>query len=172
MSPVTVALRLLVVASPIAVLLCTAPAGRPTPVVVFIAVTALAGWCARRPDTQAGLAVVALVALDWVGRVDDPTSPWSIAAAAGLGLFHTTMALAAVVPPAAALPTAVLRRWVSRWLVVLGASACTWVVAALLDSSRIDGGETLLATALVSLAGAIAWTVSRSIGGSRARPRQ
>lgn len=158
------ALRLVVFASPLVVLACTSFAGHATPPIVIIPTMALTGWCVRQPDSQLGLAVVLLVGLDWVLQVERSTTPWSIAAAAGLALFHVSMSMAAVVPPGAALTRSIVRRWTLRWLAVVAGAALTWGAAAVVGSVDVDGGPVLLAGSLATLAAGAVWIVSHSLG--------
>lgn len=96
------------------------------------------------PDSSFPVLVIALVVVRWMVSDGSPTSPATIAIAAGLTAFHTIVALLAGLPPNATVPRDVLVRWGLRWLVVTGATALWWVVLVVL--ARRDATASSLAT--------------------------
>ena len=159
---VGLALRLLSLVSPLVAVACVwAAAGHTVPsvaVVVFV----LAAVCAFLPDSHAGLVVVLVVGLHWLTTVDDPTTPWAVAVAASLAVFHTSLAAATVAPPSAVWTRSMRRRWLRRFGGAAAASAATWVAVRAIHGRRPGGAAALVVAALVLLAGAAAWARRRS----------
>ncbi len=83
-------------------------------VVVAVVATVQAG-------SHTGFAAIALVAGFWLGTVDDVTSGRSVIVAICLLVFHTALALMAVTPHSSTIHPDVLRRWLARSTLVVGA---------------------------------------------------
>ncbi|HZX53217.1 MAG TPA: hypothetical protein VFE86_00980 [Ilumatobacteraceae bacterium] len=157
-------LRGLVLTSPLVAIFCTGLAAGRTLPALDVAVAGLALACAALPDSHAGLLVVALVGIGWWATVDDRLTPWSLAAALALAVFHASMAAASVAPLAAKWTPAMSRRWLRRTAVVGAATCVMWAVVALIGDHRFSGNSLLLAAALVGLAFAALWARTGSIG--------
>ncbi|MEQ1873817.1 MAG: hypothetical protein ABL953_08830 [Ilumatobacteraceae bacterium] len=162
-------LRVLVVVSPVTALMCTRFAADHSPRVVNISVIVLAVLCAAFPDGHMGLLVVLLVATQWFATVDSPTTPWSIAVAVLLTVFHSSLAAATVAPPAARWTRAMCRRWLLRPLAVMLASAATWAVIAATHRYEIASSDVLIAAALVGLAVAGMWARNGTLAARQFR---
>ena len=117
----------------------------------------LATVCAFVPDSHTGLAVVLVVCLHWFAAVDHVATPWALAVAAALAVFHTALAAATIAPPAAVWTRAMRRRWLRRFGGALAASAGTWAVVRAIHDRRPGGAAALMVIALVVLALAASW---------------
>ena len=152
-----VVLRSLIVLSPLAVVGITwLAANRVLPAVACV-VMLLSGACAIRPESHFGVLVVAVITIQWVAIVHDHTSPWSIAAAAALTVFHAAHAAATVAPITAAWTPAMRRRWARRAGALVLASTATWAVVALVSPHHRGAGEALLPLSLAVLAAGALW---------------
>jgi len=158
-------LRGLVLTSPLVGVACTWLAADRTIIALDVVVVALAIVCAVLPDSHTGSLVVVIVGIEWWATVDDPVSPWLLAAALALTVFHVSMAAATVAPPAARWTPAMSRRWLRRSAVVGAATFVGWAGVALIGDHRVHGNSLLLAAALVTLACAVMWARTGSIVG-------
>ncbi|CAN5546442.1 hypothetical protein BH10ACT2_BH10ACT2_26810 [soil metagenome] len=161
-------LRALMLVSPLAALGCTRLAGGTLPFIAF-PVIALSLLCVLVPDSHIGLFVVLLVAAGWLATVDDTTTPWSIGVAVSLTAFHASVAAATVAPPAARWTRAMRRRWSRRSLIVMIASAGTWLVVATVDRYEIPSSGVLLTASLLALAVAGMWARNGKLASGTAR---
>ena len=127
-----------------------------TIVVVAVVATVQAG-------SHTGFAVIALVALFWLGTVDDVTSGRSVIVATCLFVFHTALALMAVTPHRSAIHPDVLRRWLARSTPVVVATVAVWVLVGVFErrDAAPDPALTLLALLLVGASALV--LVRRSI---------
>lgn len=152
-----VVVRSLIVLSPLAAIGATWLAAHRTVPALAAPVILLSIACAARPASHLGLLVVAGIAIQWIAIVDDHTTPWSIAAAAALAVFHATHAAATVAPPTTAWTPAMRIRWSRRTAILIVASAFTWVGVKLLNSHAPAASTALLTTALLTLAATGLW---------------
>lgn len=155
---VQLALRLVIVVAGLsAVASIRLAAAEPQPV-PDLAIAALVGVAALFPDGHWGLAVVALVAVDWGLAVDDVTTPWVIAAAVTMVAFHSALAVATIAPIGARLAPATLRRWARRTVVVVASAPPCWLAVVVVE--RLDPGsnQVLVGAALVVVALAAMWS--------------
>jgi hypothetical protein len=160
---VNLLVRALVVGVPsLAVVSTWAAAGGGRPF-VLVAAAALGVLCARRPDRHVGLVVVALVGVNWLATVDDHTTPWSVAVACLLAVFHAAAAAFGVAPPAATWTRAMGRRWLRRTSVLAAASGGTWLVVAALDGRAGRGRGIVLFAALALITSAALWAHGRPV---------
>lgn len=154
-------LRVLIVVAPLLAAASTNAAGHTnTALVVAIAVTAL--MCVLVPDSHLGLLVVGLIGIQWVATVDDTTSPWMLATAASLTVFHTAMAAAGAIPSGASWSPAMRRRWSRRPLLLIAACGASWVALLVVDAVDPDRSAVLVTSALVVLAAAGLWATRRA----------
>jgi hypothetical protein len=156
-------LRGVVLTSPLLAIACTWLAADRTILALDLAVVGLAVICAVVPDTHAGSLVVLLVGIEWWATVDDRVTPWSLAAAGALILFHASMAAATVAPLAARWTRAMSSRWLRRTALVGAATCVMWAAVAVIGDHRLHGNSLLLATALVALAFGAMWAWTGSI---------
>jgi hypothetical protein len=162
-------LRILIVASPLVALACTlAAADESLPVVKFVIIAAVLA-CAVYPDSQTGLVVVLLIGIEWWVTVDEQTTPWSIAVAASLAVFHASMAAASVVPPSAVWTRSMRRRWVRRCATLALAGPVTWAIVVAMHDRGAVSSQVLLAVSVLSLAIAAVWARSGTLAGGRPR---
>jgi len=113
-------------------------------------VIGLAGLTVARPDTHLGLGVLVTVVWYWLAAVEDPTSPWVMAVAVALFVFHAVVALLATTGPAATIDPVSLRRWLLRSTAVVAATVTTWLVVVVFDRQSSPGSVWLTALALVA----------------------
>jgi len=152
-----VVVRSLIVLSPLAAIGATWLAAHRTVPAVTAPVLLLSIACAARPASHLGLPVVAGIAIQWIAIVHDHTTPWSIAAAAALAVFHVAQAAATVAPPTATWTPAMRVRWIRRSSILIIASAFTWACVELLNSHTPAASTALLTTALLTLAATGLW---------------
>ncbi len=129
-----------------------APHHDPTGVIVAVSLLALAA--ALKPDSHVGLGLVAVIVVYWLAIVRRVTTPWSILAATGLLIAHSTITLMALCPAAAAHDRATIRRWVQRCGSTTLATVAVWALVVLFDHRRAAGNAVLTLTALVAIAAA------------------
>ncbi len=152
--------RLVILVSPILATVCTTlAAGRPF-VIGSAVIVILAAACVVFPDTHLGLIVIVVLAAEWVIRVQDPVSPWSIGVAALIGVFHTALAFTGIAPAGADLADSMYLPWIRRALISTGPAGAVWAAVVALD--RVDFGRqaVLVAAALVVLAIAGYWSAA------------
>ena len=80
--------RLLIGVCPLMATLCTTMAAGQSLLIVSACIALLGAACAVLPDGHLGLIVVVVLAVEWLTRVGDEVSAWSIGTAAFIGLFH------------------------------------------------------------------------------------
>jgi FtsH-binding integral membrane protein len=154
---VGILLRVLILVSPVVSVGCTRmAAGQSVPVIDLI-VVGLTLACVVAPDSHLGLLVVLLVGIEWLAMVDDPTTPWSVAGAVSLTVFHAAMAAASVAPPAARWSPAMCRRWVRRSFALMAASVGTWAAMAAINRFDVASSSVLIPASLLVLAIAGVW---------------
>jgi len=124
---------------------------------VMVLVMLLSGACAIRPESHFGILVVAVVTIQWLAVVHNHTTPWSIAVASALTVFHTANAAATVAPTTAAWTPAMWRRWARRAAALVLAGAATWSIVALVNAQHPYAGEVLLPVSLVVLTAGALW---------------
>jgi hypothetical protein len=166
-TPVALLLRAGVLFGSLALTLTTALAAADVPWVGLVALVALAGPAALRPDSWLPLVLLALHGAVWVAAVPLPsaTSEWVVLLVATLLVVvqHLGAAWAAAVPPRAAVPPALLRVWTRRLGAVAGVTAAVWGIA-WVAASRPTGDAaalTVLACVLLLTAGAAWWRLEQ-----------
>ncbi len=132
----------------------------------LVAVTALSIVAAVRPDDHTGLVVVGVVIWQWLVRVDDVGTPWLPVAACCMLVFHTLLALTAVVPTSGSIPEATIRRWTGRTAVVAAATVAMWIVVVVLDRRELPGNAALTGLAVLIVAAATTAIRARSVRSS------
>jgi len=158
-----VLLRGLALMSPLVTLACTWLAADRSFLALDIAVFALAIVCAVVPDSHAASVLVIIAGINWWETVDDWISPWLLAAALALAVFHASTAAATVAPTAARWTRAMSTRWLRRTAVVGAATGVAWACVAAIGDHRLGGNSLLLAAALVALAVGALWAWTGSI---------
>jgi hypothetical protein len=167
MSPSQLVTRAVLAVASLGVLTLALVASPDVVLVVAVVLVALTGYAAWRPESPAVAVLVGGHVLSWVVSVPVPVvlSAWLglLAAAVLLLVVHLAAALAASLPPAAPVPAASVRRWVSRGAVVVGVLVPVWALALL--SGRRGGlgdvGLTYAAIAAVAILTLTIWLVSR-----------
>ena len=157
-----------VVGSALVAVVGTRLAADRTLLVLDIAIVLLAVVSAVYPDRHVGLAVLVLVGISWWVTVDDVATPWSIAVAGAVTLFHASNAASSVAPPSAAWSRAMILRWSRRSLMMIVASACTWVAVIIIRQTDVAANTLLVVAALIMIAtAAVAVVGSRALVGDR-----
>jgi hypothetical protein len=149
--------RLLMLLSPLAMTACTNAAATDLLRPLVIAIGVLTVVCVVHPDTHVGLLMVVVLGIQWLQAVDDPATPWAMAAAAWLAVFHTATAAATVAPPSARWTSSMVRRWCRRAALLVLPGAGTWLVVAALEDHQPAGSSVLITTALLALAAGGVW---------------
>lgn len=155
------AVRLIIVLAPVLATINTSlAAGSPflvsSAVIVIVAVS-----CAIVPDTHIGLIAIVMIATEWVVRVDDPLTPWSIGLAGLIGVFHLAMAIAGTAPAGADLDRSTYRPWLRRVVPSLGVPIAVWTAIVALDRANLGRQAGLVAAALMALSFAAYWATSK-----------
>lgn len=147
------------------VLRATAPAGTAlmvvlegaaggSPGVLFLMLAALLSLLvAALPDSGAGTFLVLLLGGHWLVTVPEHLGGSLLLAALVLTAIHLATALAAYGPPGLVLDRALLLRWARRYGLLAAAAALTWLAARLIGAAEVTGGDWLLVSAFVVLAG-------------------
>lgn len=136
-----------------------------------VAVIALALVAVAVPDSHVGLALIAMIGVDWWVQVDDVSSAWSIAVAAAVAVIHAALAAATVAPPTARWTGSMIRRWTSRSCLVSGLGSATWLVLAWVEDREPAHVGWLAGPALAAAAIGALWTARGSHRASTA-PRR
>ncbi|WP_406831449.1 hypothetical protein ABEG17_01310 [Pedococcus sp. KACC 23699] len=167
LSPSQAAVRLLLVVASVALVAVTLLAATDDLLAGAVVLVALSGWAAWRPESPAaGLLVVGLT-LGWVGTVPvpDSTRAWVLLLAAAwlLVVVHLCAALAASLPPGASVPSASLRRWARRGVVVMAATVPVWALAYGAGRQVVPGDVSLTYAAIAGAAvlALAVWLLSR-----------
>jgi hypothetical protein len=155
--PVPVMLRTLVAAgAAIAVVATTAPAFDVPNGYVVVAILAAVVWVGA-PDSAAGLAFAALLAMAWLTGGDGDLEAAAVVTALALLLAHVAAAFAAAMPVTARADRALVLRWApptaGSALVVLGAAG----LLVGLDAWSPAGSLVATLLALTLLSGAVWW---------------
>jgi hypothetical protein len=168
-----VLLRILVLLSPLAALACLRLAAGRTLIVVDIAVMVLVVCAVVLPDSHFGLLVVTIFGGAWLVSIRHTVSPWSLATALALLVFHTALAASSIAAPSAVWSRALRRRWSSRAGVLALSCVATWLVVAAVNVYDVASSSVLVIAALVvmSLAGLWARDVTLHSGALRGRDR-
>lgn len=132
--------------------------GCDTEVCLVHFIVALAAACAAILDTHMGLIVILLLAAEWVVRVDDALSAWSIGIAALIGVFHTALTFAGIAPAGARLRRSIYVPWIRRGLLSIGLPVVAWAAVVALSQLDLGGHAVLVAAALIALAIAGYWS--------------
>lgn len=130
-------------------------------VVVFVAT--LAAIAAVQAGSHTALGVVAVIVLQWLGAVDDVSTPRSLAVALCLFVFHGVLALMAVTPHSATVDPAILRLWLQRSGSVAAGTVATWLVVLVFAQRDATGNAALTLGAVVALAAGALVVRARSI---------
>jgi len=130
-------------------------------VVYCVAVIALV--VAIEPGEQLGLVLMGIVLFQWVTVDQGVTSPWSMALAISLYVFHASVALMAVTPHTASVDREILRTWMGRSVFVILATVGVWFLVAAFERREIPGNAALSALAFAVLAVAVVAFRSRSL---------
>jgi hypothetical protein len=120
--------------------------------VVIALVLALAAGAAASPDSHTALAVEVVVVWQWLASTDDPTSPWVIAVAVALLVFHVVVALMATTPITTIVDSSILQRWAVRSLAIVVAVVAVWALVVVADEREASGSVLLTIVAFVTLA--------------------
>lgn len=161
---VQLALRIgVVVAGLAAVASIRLAATEPQPV-LDLAILVLLGFCVLLPDWPAGLLVVMFVGVDWALAVDDPTTPWAMAAGAAVAMFHSTLALVTVAPIGARLEHPTRRRWARRTSLVVALVVPTWLAVVVAERLELGASQLLVGLALLVVAVGAMWLRRGDLG--------
>lgn len=143
--------RLVIVAMPVVATFATFVASSDWFVWMLPVVLAAALVCAFRRESNAGLAVIVILALHWVAAVEDPTDPWLLVVAMSIAVFHTAMAAEGVAPPGAPWSPAMRARWLGRLAIVLVLTVVARAVEVVVEGADLEGSALVLAAALTVL---------------------
>lgn len=122
---------------------------------VTLVIAAVALAATLRADGHTALVAVALVVWQWAVSADDVATPWSIAVAVCLLVFHSTIALMAVTPITATVDRGVCRAWITRGAWVMAATIAVWAVVVVFDQSSGANGVVLTVAAFAVLTGLV-----------------
>lgn len=136
---------------------------------LVVLVTLFAIGAVLQPDDHLGLVTIVLLGAHWIAADHSTTSPWSLAIAGSILLFHSLLAVMAVTPHTADVPPALLVRWSRRGLVVGVVAVGVWGLAVVLDRREAPGnlGLSVAAYFAVVLAMIALHTAQRHPHGER-----
>lgn len=148
-------IRVLIALGALVVVLAVLLAGGSLPIAVLVAFTLLIVAGVLFAHTwPVGVLVVALVG-GYALLATDPLSPAAVLAASGALAVHLCGALAEATPRQAAIPPALIRRFLLPWVLGTAAAALTWATAALAGFIDLPAGL----AGWVSLVALVALTV-------------
>jgi hypothetical protein len=134
------------------------------PTVVLLGIGVLALVSAIQPDGHLPLVTIVAVAWYWIAVVPDHASPWSMACAALLLVFHTLTALMAMAPRSATIDAATLWRSTARSGVLALTLVATWVIVELFTGRDAPGNAVLTGAAVVLIIAAALAIRALSLG--------
>lgn len=165
---VGLALRAVIVACPLLAIACIRVSAGRGVLAVEVLVVLLSLWCVAVPDGYVGLAVVGLLAWEWVAQVPHPTSLASVVMATTIAVLHSALAACTIAPPAARWTRSMRRRWAWRTAALIAASVATALAVQGVGHVDIGASAALLGATLAAAALATMWVA----GGQRATSRQ
>ena len=161
------ALRGILVAASLTLLVLTLAASPHPIIVAAVVLLALSVYAAIEPDSVLVTVLLGGHVLHWLSAVPVPadTAAWVgllVAAWAGL-VLHLTASLAASLPGPVPVPRLSLRRWARRGAVVAAATVPVWAVAMLSGQEAVKGEVSLTYAAIsaVALLTFSVWLLSR-----------
>jgi hypothetical protein len=140
-------------------------------VVIEAFVVVLTVFCVIVPDSHFGLLVVVLFGVGWMASVDEVTSPWSLAAALALLVFHTALAASSIAAPGARWSPAMRHRWLRRAAVLALLCLASWLVVVAVNAYDLASSSALVAAALAVLAFAGLWARDVTLDAGWLAPR-
>lgn len=129
----------IVVASVVALVLADVAADQPTPVNALFVVATASIVTAITPDRHLGLLVFGGLAIYWAARAGTVINGWTLLGALALLVAHLATAFVAGLPESAPVPTATVRIWANRALMVAGLTAGVWAVIAVRGGRQVGG---------------------------------
>jgi hypothetical protein len=146
--PDQVAVRTLVGAGALTVLVAASEAGAAVPVWQQVGLIGLAVLTACWPDSSAGTLLLVGAAFVWVGTPESLT-PWVLVAATGMLFAHIAALVAATGPLALKVDRVQASRWALRGALVWIAAAVCWVMVIWMRD--VPSGRTSYALGLLLL---------------------
>jgi Na+/melibiose symporter-like transporter len=135
-----------------------------SPTVALLAIGLLALMSAMQPDGHLPLVTIVVAAGYWIAVVPDHASPWSMALAMLLYVFHTLTALMATTPRSAAIDRATLWRYAARSGAIALVLVGTWAVVELFSGRHAPGNPVLTGAAVVVIIAAAVAVRALSLG--------
>jgi hypothetical protein len=112
------------------------------------AILAFVIWPASKPDSSRPALLIGALLLLWFIGVDNPESGWSLLAALGGLLVHTSATYAAETPAGGRVSPRTHRRWATHAGVVAVATAVAWALMQALEGVDAQGRVLVTAAAL------------------------
>ncbi len=125
--------RAAVAVLPVVALLCVRAAGAATPPWLVVVVALVSLYWAAVPESAAGAAVLAVVAVWWGLRLGADVDPFALPAAAALLIAHVAAVVASYGPATMRLDPAVVRLWVRRAATIYLPVPAVYLIAALAE---------------------------------------
>ena len=122
--------RSAVAALPVVALLCVGAAGAATPTWLVVVVALVSLYWAAVPESAAGAAALAVVAVWWGLELGADVDPFALPAAAALLGAHVAAVVASYGPATMRLDPAVVRLWLRRAALVYLPAPAVYLVAA------------------------------------------
>jgi hypothetical protein len=144
-------LRVVILVAPLVCTGVTFAAASDWIVWVLLVVLAASIECALHAESNLGFAVILVLALHWLATVDDRSTPYTLAAALAIAVFHTAMAAAGVAAPSARWTSAMWGRWGRRLGCVVLITVAAWLVELSLRTTDLAGSAIVLGAALIAL---------------------
>ena len=134
------------------------------PTVVLLVIGLLALLSAIQPDGHLPLVTIVIAVWYWIAVVPDHASPWSMAFATLLLLFHTLTALMAMTPRSATINRVTLWRYTARSGVIALTLVATWAIVELFSGRHARGNSVLTGSAVVVIIAAAVAVRALSLG--------
>lgn len=158
-----------VVSATAASAVCAVVAGQQTGGAVAVIVV-LAFAAAFRADSHIALIAAAVIVWQWIASAVNLATPWAIAVAGCLLVFHASIAIMAVTPITAVVGADVLRAWAIRVAVVTAATVAMWALVVGLDQASRPGRAIVTGAAFVTLGALVLfarWRLARVTAAHR-----
>jgi hypothetical protein len=117
--------------------------------VPFALLLATATWAAAKPDSTRPALLIGGLLLLWLVAVDNAESGWSLLAAIGVLVVHSSAAYAAETPPGGRAHARTHRRWATHTGLVAAATVVAWSLVQALSGVDAQGRVLVTAAALV-----------------------
>lgn len=157
---------MLMIIAVLSITLASAAIARATPFTdtwVVYCVVVIAMVVAADPSEQLGLVLMSIVLFQSITAGQAVTSPWALALAVALHVFHSVVALMSVTPHSATVHQTIVIRWIGRSAVVLLITVGVWLLVVAFERRELPGNVTLSMLAFAVLVAAVVGFAARTL---------